>query len=72
MNREVHVRFCERFRGETPLYLLDYGLITLNALFVSNKIFRVSLKGFMLLQEQLYIKEDSIFTLLSKIMMKSC
>ena len=23
MNREVHVRFCERFRGETPLYLLD-------------------------------------------------
>ncbi len=24
MNREVHVRFCERFRGVTPLYLLDY------------------------------------------------
>ena len=24
MNREVHVRFCERFRGETPLYLLDF------------------------------------------------
>ena len=23
MNREVHVRFCERFRGEIPLYLLD-------------------------------------------------
>jgi len=23
MNREVHVRFRERFRGETPLYLLD-------------------------------------------------
>ncbi len=26
MNREVHVRFCERFRGETPLYLLDFYL----------------------------------------------
>ena len=24
MNREVHVRFCERFRGEIPLYLLDF------------------------------------------------
>ena len=24
MNREVHVRFCERFRGENPLYLLDF------------------------------------------------
>ena len=23
MNREVHVRFCERLRGETPLCLLD-------------------------------------------------
>ena len=23
MNREVHVRFRERFRGEIPLYLLD-------------------------------------------------
>ena len=23
MSREVHVRFCERFRGEIPLYLLD-------------------------------------------------
>jgi hypothetical protein len=23
MNREVHVRFCERFGGETPPYLLD-------------------------------------------------
>jgi hypothetical protein len=23
MNREVQVRFCERFRGEIPLYLLD-------------------------------------------------
>ena len=22
--REYHVRFCERFRGEIPLYLLDY------------------------------------------------
>ena len=21
--REYHVRFCERFRGEIPLYLLD-------------------------------------------------
>ena len=26
MNREVHVRFCERFRGEIPLYLLDFYL----------------------------------------------
>jgi hypothetical protein len=26
MNREVHVRFCERFRGEIPLYLLDLKL----------------------------------------------
>lgn len=25
MNREVHVRFCERFRGGIPLYLLDWG-----------------------------------------------
>ena len=27
MNREVHVRFCERLRGENPLCLLDlvYG-----------------------------------------------
>jgi len=24
MNREVHVRFCERFGGETPPYLLDH------------------------------------------------
>jgi hypothetical protein len=23
MNQEVYVRFCERFRGEIPLYLLD-------------------------------------------------
>jgi hypothetical protein len=23
INREVHVRFCERFGGETPPYLLD-------------------------------------------------
>ena len=23
MNREVHVRFCERFGGVTPTYLLD-------------------------------------------------
>jgi len=23
MNREVHVRFCERFGGVTPPYLLD-------------------------------------------------
>jgi transposase InsO family protein len=23
MSREAHVRFCERFRGEIPLYLLD-------------------------------------------------
>jgi hypothetical protein len=27
MNREVHVRFCERFRGETPLYLLDFSVM---------------------------------------------
>ena len=27
MNREVHVRFCERFRGENPLYLLDFLFI---------------------------------------------
>ena len=30
MNREVHVRFCERFRGEIPLYLLDFIMITFN------------------------------------------
>ncbi len=24
MNREVHVRFCERFGGEIPPYLLDF------------------------------------------------
>src|SRR5690554_3702412 len=24
MTGDCHVRFCERFRGETPLYLLDY------------------------------------------------
>ena len=29
MNREVHVRFCERFRGEIPLYLLDCGFFYL-------------------------------------------
>ena len=29
MNREVHVRFCERFRGEIPLYLLDLFFICL-------------------------------------------
>jgi hypothetical protein len=23
MMGDYHVRFCERFRGETPLYLLD-------------------------------------------------
>ena len=34
MNREVHVRFCERFRGETPLYLLDIFLEVVNNLFV--------------------------------------
>jgi len=26
MNREVHVRFCERFGGEIPPYLLDFCL----------------------------------------------
>jgi hypothetical protein len=29
MNREVHVRFWERFRGETPLYLLDEFFVKL-------------------------------------------
>ena len=29
MNREVHVRFCERFRGETPLYLLDFFSVSM-------------------------------------------
>ena len=24
MTGDCHVRFCERFRGETPLYLLDF------------------------------------------------
>ena len=28
MNREVHVRFCERFGGETPPYLLDYFILS--------------------------------------------
>ena len=27
MNREVHVRFCERFGGVTPPYLLDYFFV---------------------------------------------
>jgi hypothetical protein len=27
MMGDYHVRFCERFRGETPLYLLDFLLI---------------------------------------------
>jgi len=27
MNREVHVRFCERFRGANPLYLLDFFVL---------------------------------------------
>jgi hypothetical protein len=27
MNREVHVRFCERFGGETPPYLLDFFIV---------------------------------------------
>ena len=27
MNREVHVRFCERFGGVTPPYLLDFIFI---------------------------------------------
>src|SRR5680860_552404 len=40
MNREVHVRFCERFRGEIPIYLLDYLLCLfrfhlISSLFVS-------------------------------------
>ena len=26
MTGDCHVRFCERFRGETPLYLLDFIL----------------------------------------------
>ncbi len=33
MNREVHVRFWERFRGEIPLYLLDYQSETTSTLF---------------------------------------
>src|SRR5512137_556994 len=28
MNREVHVRFCERFGGVTPPYLLDFYLVS--------------------------------------------
>jgi hypothetical protein len=28
MNREVHVRFCERFGGVTPPYLLDHFIVT--------------------------------------------
>jgi len=27
MNREVHVRFCERFGGVTPPYLLDKNFL---------------------------------------------
>jgi len=38
MNREVHVRFCERFRGENPLYLLD-------AMFLNRVIYIVSFKN---------------------------
>ena len=30
MMREYHVRFCERFRGEIPLYLLDHYNIRFN------------------------------------------
>jgi hypothetical protein len=27
MTGDCHVRFCERFRGETPLYLLDFYIL---------------------------------------------
>jgi hypothetical protein len=33
MNREVHVRFCERFGGEIPPYLLDSFVFRLLATF---------------------------------------
>ena len=29
MNREVHVRFCERFGGEIPPYLLDFSFLSI-------------------------------------------
>jgi hypothetical protein len=36
MNREIHVRFCERFRGEIPLYLLDYELFVITQSMKNN------------------------------------
>jgi len=33
MNREVHVRFCERFGGVTPPYLLDFILFFYETLY---------------------------------------
>jgi hypothetical protein len=50
MNREVHVRFCERFRGEIPLYLLDFFNPSFNqfifaARFPCQALEREGLKG---------------------------
>ena len=30
VNREVQARFCERFRGEIPLFLLNYAQGVIN------------------------------------------
>jgi hypothetical protein len=40
MNREVHVRFCERFGGVTPPYLLD----RLNSTSIREKEFALNFK----------------------------
>ena len=46
MNREVHVRFCERFGGEIPPYLLDFVSICLFSFYLEckqlNSLFFVS------------------------------
>ncbi len=39
MTGDCHVRFCERFRGETPLYLLDF--ISTILFFLHQMIFSI-------------------------------
>ena len=47
MNREVHVRFCERFRGEIPLYLLDcFVEITIKPQIFHASVGRIQLSRF--------------------------
>ena len=54
MNREVHVRFCERFRGETPLYLLDFIVgfnLILDFITLKTKLVKIN--------EQCSLKKDN-------------